>query len=111
LHEFVSVQEGQGGEHRKQHFPYFVGTEGAPGKNLGERLIGIFHNDEQKPASAQLAATNVEESDQARMRQGGSRSPLNELRLGLQRVGRHELDGGVGDAFGPIFGKEYRAMV
>jgi len=78
---------------------------------LGQRLIGIFHNDVQVHPATDVAPTNVEDANQVGMVQGGCRAPLHELCLGFQRIGWDELDGGLGDAFRPVFGEKNVAVV
>jgi hypothetical protein len=111
VHQVVVVQGCQDIEGGNEQLRDFVGTEGTPGKDLGEGLLGIFHNDEEIRAPAQLTPTNVEEAQQVGMGQGGGRSPLHELSFRVHRSGRHELDCGIGKVFCRVFGEEYGAMV
>jgi hypothetical protein len=103
VHQAVVVQGCQDVEGGNEQLRDFVGTEGTPGKDLGEGLLGIFHNDEEISAPAQLAPTNVEEAQEVGMGKGGSRSPLYELSFRVQRVGWHELDCGVRQVFCRVF--------
>ncbi len=111
LHQPISMQEIQCTQRGDEHVPGFIGTQRTPGQELGERLVGIFHNDVQVDAPTDMTPTNVEEADQMRVVQGSGRAPLDELCLGFQRIGRNELDGGLGDAFGSVLSEKYRAVV
>ena len=80
------------------------------GKDLSERLFGIFHYDEEELATSELAQTGVEKPNQVRMGEAGSGPPMREL---CQRdpLGRDDLDRGSGNVLCLTFGKEYRAVV
>jgi hypothetical protein len=72
----------------------------------------MLHQDEEKCAPGKLASPHVEKTEQMRMGEGGSRSPLHELGgFRLQRVSRYELDCDFAKVSWLVFGKEYRAMV
>ena len=89
---------------------HFVGSKGPVGKDLSERLFGIFHYDEEKLATSELAQTGVEKPNQVRMGEAGSGPPVREL---CQRdpLNRDDLDRGSGNVVCLTFGKEYRAVV
>src|SRR4051812_37605316 len=111
LYELVSMQEVERTQCRYEHLPRFVGSQRTPGQELGQRLIGIFHNDVQIHPATDMAPTNVEDANQVGMVQGSGRTPLYELSLGFQRIGWNELDGGLGDSFGSVFSEKYVAVV
>ena len=48
LHQVLAVQESQGVQGGKEHFPHFIGRQGPVGKHLSESLFGVFHYDEEK---------------------------------------------------------------
>ena len=79
LHQVLAVKESQGIQGGKEHFVHFVGSKGPVGKDLSERLFGIFHYDEEKLATSELAQTGVEKPNQVRMGEAGSRPPVREL--------------------------------
>jgi len=111
LYELVSMQKVERAQCRYEHLPRFVGSQRTTGEELGQRLVGIFHNDVQVHPATDMAPTNVEDANQVGMVQGGRRTPLHELRLGFQRIGWNELDGGLADSFGPVFSEKYVAVV
>jgi hypothetical protein len=111
LHQTIPVQEIQRAECGDEHIPCFIGTQCPTRQELGERLVGIFHNHVQINAPTQMTPTNVEDAKQVRMVEGCGRTPLDELRFGLQRIGRNQLDGGLGDALGSVFSEKNVAVV
>src|SRR5258708_25175956 len=64
LHQVLTVEEGQAGQDGRQHLPHFVGRQGALGQNLRESLFGVFHHDEEKLQTSQMAASGLEKSKQ-----------------------------------------------
>ena len=110
MHPLVLVQERQAVEHRHQQFPDFLGTQRPLLQDLGERLFGIFHHDEEIFLAFELAPAHLEQPDQMRMGERGRRFPLCELRLRLRRIRPHELDRGVGKALRLVFGQVDGAM-
>jgi hypothetical protein len=81
------------------------------GKDLSESLFGIFHYDEEKLATSELALTSVEKPNQAGMGEAGSRHPVRELCLCQYPLSRDDLDRGSGNVLCLTLGKEYRAVV
>ena len=61
------MKESQSIQNGRQHLLHFVLSKGALRQNLGERLFGIFHYDEEKLTTTELAQTCVKQSDQMRM--------------------------------------------
>src|ERR1700722_20919712 len=86
MHQVVAVKECQGVEGRKQQFAHFVGRKSPLRKNLSQGLLCVLHDNEQKGVAAELASSEIQQADQMRMREAGSRSPIRELRLALHRV-------------------------
>src|ERR1700730_13566320 len=107
----LAVKESQGAQGGKQHFPHFVGSEGPLWKNLRESLFGVFHHDEEKLETFELAAPRLEESNQVRMGEGGRRLPIRELGLRQSRNSRHQLERGIVNVLCLIFGKEHCTMI
>ena len=105
------MQQRQCVEGGRQHFPYFIGTQCAPAKDLIERLLGIFHHDKDKFALPGPAPAHLEKTDQVRMGERRRSLPVLKLSLRPRSVGPYEFDSGVGKVFRLVFGKEYRAML
>jgi len=105
------VKESQGVQGGKEHFPHFVGSKGPVGKDLRESLFGIFHYDEEKWLTSELAMSCVEKPNQVRMGEAGSRPPVRKLYLCQHPLSRDDLDRGIGNVLCLTFGKEYRAVV
>jgi hypothetical protein len=105
----ASVQESQGFERGDQHLQHFVGVQSPPAQNLRERLVGIFHDDEDKLLICKPIAPRLEQTNQIRMIESGRACPLLQQRIRLPPIDPHELDGGVGQVFCLMFGKEHRA--
>jgi hypothetical protein len=109
MRKLIAVEESQGVEGRKQHFPKFIGGKGPVGKDLSQSLLCILHNDEEKRVSPELALTRVEQANEVRVGEGGSRSPFRELRLRMQRISWDQLDRRIRSAL--YLGKECYAVV
>ena len=111
LHQILAVEISQRIQGCRQQVSHLVGHQGAAGKNLREVLLRIIHHDEQKVVPSELATARVEQANQVRMRQCGSRPPVCELRLRQRRVGRQYLDRGPDDILCLVFGEKYHAVV
>src|SRR6266853_2536191 len=111
LHQVSAVKESQGIQGGDEHFPHFVGSQGPVRKDLRESLFGIFHYDEEKLVTPELALTCVEKPNQIGMGESGSRHPVRELCLGQCPLSRDELDRGSRHVLCLTFSKEYRAVV
>ena len=111
VHQLPAVEIRQGAKGCRQKFPHLAGSQGPAGKYLPEMLIRIIHHDEEKVVSPELTAARVEKADQVRVRQCGNRPPVLELRLRQRRVGRHDLDRGLGNVSRLAFGEKDRAVV
>ena len=110
LHQVIAVKESQGIQGGKEQILHFLGSKSPVAKDLSESLFGIFHYDEEKLATSELAQTCVKKPDQARMGEAGSGPPVREL-CQCDPLSRDDLDGGSGNVLCLTFGEEYRAVV
>ncbi len=57
VHEVFTVEKTQSVECRRKHFPRFIGSQSTLRQELSQSLFSVFHYDEQKSATAELAMT------------------------------------------------------
>src|SRR6266404_6856027 len=111
LHQILAVEIGQRIQGCRQQVPHLVRSQGPAGKNLSEILLRMIHHDEQKVVPPELATARVEKAHQVRVRQRSNPPPVRELRLRQRRVGRQDLDRGLGNVLRLAFGEKYHAVV
>jgi hypothetical protein len=111
LYQVFAMQEAEGFQRRSQQLSHFIRNEGPAGQDLGQILIRILHDHEQKIVASELALPAVEDADEVRMGQGGGHFPAPQRGRGQCRIGRNELDRGIDRLWSCIFGEENPAVV
>ena len=104
------MKECQPIQHGRQHFLDFVLGKGTLEQDLSERLLGIFHDYEEKLPAAELTQTCIKKPDQVRVGQVGGRSPVREL-CQCDPLSRDNLDGSSANIRCRAFSNEYRAVL
>ena len=89
------MEPGKRLQNRVEHFPGFVGRQGALAKNLGENLFGIFRDDIEQIYAVNVTASGMKKTHQVWMGQGAGRGPLSDAGFRIHGIRRTELDGGI----------------
>ena len=95
MQEIPAVEPRKRLQNRVEHFPGFVGRQGALAKNLGENLFGIFRDDIEQIYAVNVTASGMKKTHQVGMGQGAGRGPLSDAGFRIHGIRRTELDGGI----------------
>lgn len=106
MNQMPPMQERHGLERGDQHFQQFIRVQSAMAQDLGECLVGIFHDDEHILLFRESKSPRLEQAHQAWMIERGGAAPLIEQRFRRPAVEAHELDRGIREASCLMFGKE-----
>ena len=111
VNQVLAVQESQGIHGGQQQFPGFFPDQGTTQKKIGEILVGMLHDHVQVLILCELAPTGVQETEQVRMGETGSRVPMCELPLGECWQGGNQFQRGFGRIACRIRSEEYTAAI
>jgi len=111
MDQLPPVQKSQGLQDGRQQFLDFLAAQRAVTQNLGECLVGILHHHEKIILPLAMPSADLEQLNEVGVGQVDGRLPPHQQGLGLRRVRANELDGGLGQVLGLVFGQEHRPLV
>lgn len=92
--QLAAVQVGERGEDRGEQFAGLGGRKCALGEDFREQLVGVLGDGVEAIHAVDGAAAEGEEADEIGMRERLRGGPEAEPRVGVDRLGADELDGG-----------------